>query len=69
MCHPFHFALVLSEGVVFNHLYNHLHVNSILTPLQSGFIPDDSTTTQFTFFYDFFWQALDSSKKNMNGSL
>ncbi|MEW8542945.1 MAG: endonuclease/exonuclease/phosphatase family protein, partial [Candidatus Thiodiazotropha sp.] len=31
------------ERVVFKHLYNHLHENSILTTYQSGFTPGDST--------------------------
>ena len=31
------------ERLVFKYLYNHLHDNNILTPLQSGFIPGDST--------------------------
>ena len=32
--------------IVFKHLYNHFHDNDILTPLQSGFIPGDSTVNQ-----------------------
>ena len=32
------------ERSVFKHLYNHLHVNNILTPHQSGFTPGDSTS-------------------------
>ena len=31
------------ERLVFKHLYNHLRDNNILTSLQSGFIPGDST--------------------------
>ena len=34
-----------------------------LTPLQSGFIPEDSTTNQLTFLYNTFCQALDSGKE------
>ena len=34
----------VAERVVFKHLYNHLHEDSILTPLQSGFTPGNSTT-------------------------
>ena len=51
------------ERVVFKHLYNHLNENQILTPLQSGFIPGDSTINQFTYLYNFFAQALDSGKE------
>lgn len=51
------------ERVVFKHLYNHFHDNNILTPLQSGFIPGDSTTNQLTFLYNTFCQALDSGKE------
>ena len=48
---------------VFKHLYNHLHENSILTHLQSGFIPGDSPTNQLTYLYDTFSHALDSGKE------
>ena len=37
--------------------------NNILTPLQSGFIPKDSTINQLTFLYDKFCQALDNGKE------
>ena len=49
--------------IIFKHLYNHLHENGVLTPLQSGFIPGDSTTNQLTFLYNTFCQALDSGKE------
>ena len=51
------------ERVVFKHLYNHFYDNNIITPLQSGFIPGDSTTNQLTFLYDTFCQALDAGKE------
>ena len=51
------------ERVVFKHLYNHFHDNRILTPLQSGFMPRDSTTNQLTFLYNSFCLALDSGKE------
>ena len=51
------------ERIVFKHLYNHFHDNDILTPLQSGFIPGDSTVNQLTFLYDTFCKALDSGKE------
>ena len=56
------FTEKVAERDVFKHLYNHLHDNSILTPLQSGFIPGDSTTNQLTYLYDAFSHALDSGK-------
>ena len=48
------------ERIVFKHLYHHFLVNETLTPLQSGFIPGDSTVNQLTFLYDTFCKALDS---------
>ena len=42
---------------------NHLNDNQILTPLQSGFIPGDSTINQLTYLYNFFTKALDSGKE------
>ena len=51
------------ERVVFKHLYNHSNENQILTPLQSGFIPGDSTIKHVTCLYNFFTQALDSVKE------
>ena len=49
------------ERIVFKHLYNHFLVNETLTPLQSGFIPGNSTVNQLTFLYDTtFCKALDS---------
>ena len=53
----------VAERAVFKHLYNHLHENSILIPLQSGFIPGDSPTNQLTYLYDTFSHALDSGKE------
>ena len=51
------------ERIVFKHLFNHLQDNNILTPLQSGFIPGDSTVNQLTFLYNTFCQALDAGKE------
>ena len=51
------------ERDVFKHLYNHLRDNNILTPLQSGFIPGDSTVNQLTFLYNRFYRALTKGKK------
>ena len=51
------------ERVIFKYLYNHFRDNDILSPLQSGFIPGDSTTNQLTFLYNTFCKALDSDKE------
>jgi hypothetical protein len=51
------------ERLIFKHLYNHFHDNSILTPFQSGFIPGDSTVNQLTFLYNSFCKALDQGKE------
>ena len=51
------------ERIVFKHLYNHFLENDILTPLQSGFIPGDSTVNQLLFLYNAFCKALDAGKE------
>ena len=51
------------ERVVFKHLYNHLRDNNILTPLQSGFIPGDSTVHQLTFFIKHILSCFDEGKE------
>ena len=51
------------ERLIFKHLYNHLRDNNILSSLQSGFIPGDSTVNQLTYLYNVFCQALDSGKE------
>ena len=51
------------ERLVFKHLYNHLRDNNILSSLQSGFIPGDSTVNQLTYLYNVFCQALDEGKE------
>ena len=48
--------------LVFKHLYNHLQTYNLLSSLQSGFIPGDSTVDQLTYLYTTSCQALDSSK-------
>ena len=47
------------ERTVFKHIYDHFQDNNILTSLQSGFIPGDSTVNQLTYLHDSFSQALD----------
>lgn len=51
------------ERLVFKHFCYHLNHNNILTSLQSGFIPGDSTVNQLTFLYNTFCQTLDSGKE------
>ena len=51
------------ERLVFKHLFNHLRGNNLLSSLQSGFLPGDSTVNQLTFLYNTFCQALDSGKE------
>ena len=51
------------ERLVFKHLFNHLRGNNLLSSLQSGLLPGDSTVNQLTFLYNIFCQALDSGKE------
>lgn len=51
------------ERLVFKYLYNHLNDNDLISSLQSGFIPGDSTINQLTFLYNTFCQALDAGKE------
>ena len=51
------------ERLVFKHLYNHQHDNNLLSSLQSGFIPGDSTLNQLTCLCNTFCQALDAGKE------
>jgi hypothetical protein len=48
------------ERLIFKHLFNHLQANNFLTPVQSGFIPGDSTVNQLVFIYDTLCKALDN---------
>ena len=51
------------ERIVFKHLNNNFLGNDILTPLQSGFIPGDSTENQLLFLYNAFCKALDAGRE------
>ena len=51
------------KKIIFKYLSNFLITNNILTPLQSGFAPGDSTTNQLVYLYNLFCQALDVGKK------
>ncbi|MCG8113035.1 MAG: reverse transcriptase domain-containing protein [Candidatus Thiodiazotropha taylori] len=53
----------LFEKLVFKHLFNHLQANNVLSSLQSGFIPGDSTVNQLTYLYHTFCEALDAGKE------
>ena len=44
----------LFERLVFKYLFNHLRDNNLLSSLQSGFIPGDSSVNQLTFLYNTF---------------
>ena len=56
---PLNSEAKLLERLVFKHLFNHLRDNNLLSPLQSGFIPGDSTVNQLTFLYNTLCKALD----------
>ena len=49
------------EKLVFNHLYNFLTTNNLITKNQSGFRPGDSTTNQLIDLIDTIHQSFDSS--------
>ena len=51
------------ERLVFKYLFNHLRDNNLLSSLQSGLLPGDSTVNQLTFLYNTFCHALDSGKE------
>ena len=51
------------ERTGFKHIHDHFQDNTILTPLQSGFIPGDPTVNQLTYLYDSFSQALGFGKE------
>ena len=51
------------ERLISKYLFNHLPDNNLLSSLQPGFIPGDSTINQLTFLYNTFCQALDAGKE------
>ena len=53
----------LFEKLVFKYLYNHLQDNNMLSSLQSGFIPGDSTVNQLAYLYHIFTKTLDAGKE------
>ena len=53
----------LFEKPVFKYLYNYLQDNNMLSSLQSGFIPGDSTVNQVAYLYHMLTEALDAGKE------
>ena len=51
------------ERCVHKHIFNYISENSLLTPFQSGFIQDDSTTFQLLHTHRSFLETVDSGKK------
>jgi hypothetical protein len=45
------------------HIFNFFVVNNTITSLQSGFVPNDSTTNQLVSIYNTFCKALDDGKE------
>ena len=50
------------ERVIFKHIYNHLHMNSLIFRNQSGFLPNHSTVFQLIDIYDQICRAFDEKK-------
>ena len=51
------------ERCIYKYLYNYIVSNQILTPLQSGFVPGDSTTCQHLHTYHMFCEAVGNGKE------
>ena len=51
------------ERCIHKELFNYIHEHNLLTPLQSSFIPGDSTTFQLLHTYHMFCEAVDSAKE------
>ena len=51
------------EKIVHKHVYNFLSEHQVITTLQSGFIPGDSTVNQLVDIYNTFCRALDDGKE------
>ena len=51
------------EKVIHKHFFNFFRDHNILTPLQSGFVPQDSTVKQLVDIYNTFCKALDEGKE------
>ena len=47
------------EKIVHKHVFNFFSANNVITSLQSGFVPGDSTANQLVDIYNTFSKALD----------
>ena len=47
------------EKIVHKHVFNFLNANNLISSLQSGFVPGDSTVNQLVDIYNTFCKALD----------
>ena len=52
------------EKCIFKHLHNYIINNSLISPVQSGFTPNDSAVFQLIDLYDTFSKAIDDGKGN-----
>ena len=51
------------EKIVHKHIFNFFHEHHVITTLQSGFVPGDSTINQLVDIYNTFCKALDEGKE------
>lgn len=51
------------EKIIHKHVFNFFSENNMISALQSGFVPKDSTVNQLTSIYHAFCQALDEGKE------
>ena len=51
------------EKIVHKHVFNFINSNNLITSLQSGFVPNDSTVNQLVDIYNTFCKALDEGKE------
>ena len=51
------------EKIIHKHVYNFFHEHHVVTTLQSGFVPGDSTVNQLADVYNTFCKALDGGKE------
>ena len=51
------------EKIVHKHLFNFLNTHHVITTLQLGFVPGDSTANQLVDIYNTFCKALDEGKE------
>ena len=50
------------EQIVLMNVYDFFHCHSLITVLQSGFMPNNSTVNQLAYLYHTFCEALDKKK-------